>query len=66
LAEDFKKGLDVENRTFMNALKSIVGIETVYVIVQDNEMACIVSAAEQRKRWLLPFVLHKEHLAEKQ
>lgn len=40
LAEDFKKGLDVEYRTFMNAIKSIVGIETVCVIVQeDNEMA---------------------------
>lgn len=55
MAEDFKKGLDVENRTFMNALKSIVGFETVYVIVhEDNEMACIVSAAEQTE---MAFVL---------
>lgn len=50
----------METREFMNALKSIVVIETVYVIVQEgNKLPCVVTVAEQNKRWLLPFVLLK-------
>lgn len=45
----------MENRKFKNVLKSVVGIDRAYVIVQeDNEMACIVSAAEQTE---MAFVL---------
>lgn len=60
MAEIFKKNIDMETREFMNALKSIVVIETVYVIVQEgNKLPCVVTVAEQNKRWLLPFVLLK-------
>lgn len=65
MAEVFKKALDEESRDFMNALKSVVGIETVRVIAQvGNKFARIMTAAKQNKRWLLPLVLLKEQLVE--
>lgn len=65
MTEGFKKKIDVESRDFMNALKSTVGIETVPVIVQeDNKLVWIVAVAKRNKRWFLPFVFLKELLVE--
>lgn len=63
LAKVFKKALDEESRDFTNALKSVVGIETVSVIAQvGNKSAHIMTVAKQNKRWFWSLVLLKEQL----
>lgn len=54
MGEVFQNDVDVESRDFMNVLKSIAGIETVPVIVQEgNKLAHVVTVAKQNKRCLL-------------